>query len=117
MLDVLLTPESIALLMQGKAWQESISLPDLSSQLPQASTEQWTVQHRKTGFSILPRAHAQQVELAEAFKPSPDIRSGFHRWNRFVVKVPTQYAGLTEFELQPRNWRWKIVAIRLDVRE
>ena len=117
MLDVLLTPESIALLMQGKAWQESIRLPDLSLRLPQTSAEQWTVEHRKTGFSIFPRAHAQQVELAEAFKPSLDIRSGFHRWKRFVVKVPTQYAGLTEFELQPRNWRWKIVAIRLDVRE
>ena len=58
MLDVLLTPESIALLMQGKAWQESISLPDLSSQLPQASTEQWTylIGHKLCALIMAQRA-------------------------------------------------------------
>lgn len=102
LVDVVVTPEMVTLLLQGKSLKESyskkLSILDNSLSKKTQMTPNNTV----------------NVNVQSNSEQKLSITQGrFHAWNKFVVSIPFNNDHKTQIILKPENGTWKIVDVYL----
>lgn len=124
LVDSLVNPNSIMLLLQGKALKESIQLPEITqlTNPSMISSEIELFTHAENKVAEQPHTSTSSKKDATpttvALKQSQSLKpkASYSAWNRFDLYVPLQglsEATYTVFRMQRRGWSWKIVEIQL----
>ena len=124
LVDSLVNPNSIMLLLQGKALKESIQLPEITQltnpSMISSGIELFT--HAENKVAEQPHTSTSSKKdattTAAALKQNQPLKpkASYSAWNRFDLYVPLQglsEAKYTVFSMQRRGWSWKIVEIQL----
>jgi hypothetical protein len=103
LVDVIATPETIRLLIQGKVLNESY--PDNVNSLVKPLLS--------NNDEHIIRDHANITQTTDQVDEKKSPTTYFSQWNKFIVVIPINQNHTTQLTLEPSNWKWKIVDIRI----
>ena len=103
LVDVIATPETIRLLIQGKVLNESY--PDNVNSLVKPLLS--------NNDEHIIRDHANITQTTDQVDEKKSPTTYFAQWNKFIVVIPINQNHTTQLTLEPSNWKWKIVDIRI----
>ena len=103
LVDVIATPATIRLLIQGKALNESYSdnVNSLVKPLILNNEE-----------NEMP-SHSNIIQTTDQINEKKIPITYFSKWNKFTVVIPINQTHTTQLTLEPLDWKWKIVDIRI----
>ncbi|WP_171407686.1 DUF2939 domain-containing protein [Acinetobacter tianfuensis] len=107
--DALARPQSLSLLMQGKALKEVLA----DQYTAQASAlERLVLGNERLQQNTVNAAEGEQsIALDHVKTVKPKARARYIRWDRFAVDVPADSGEVHTVLLQRSGWSWKIVAL------
>jgi hypothetical protein len=103
LVDVIATPATIRLLIQGKALNESYSDNVNSLVKPLILNNE---ENEMTD-------HSNIIQTTDQLNEKKTPITYFSKWNKFTVVIPINQTHTTQLTLEPLDWKWKIVDIQI----
>lgn len=103
LVDVIATPATIRLLIQGKALNESYSDNVNSLVKPLILNNE---ENEMTD-------HSNIIQTTDQLNEKKIPITYFSKWNKFTVVIPINQTHTTQLTLEPLDWKWKIVDIQI----
>lgn len=103
LVDVIATPATIRLLIQGKALNESYSENVNSLVKPLILNNE---ENEMTD-------HSNIIQTTDQLNEKKIPITYFSKWNKFTVVIPINQTHTTQLTLEPLDWKWKIVDIQI----